>query len=261
MKLMRSAAWLFVVILLAAACRKRPDPTPLPAPLIDSGGIEIPQLRVEFTPTMNGVPLRMNTVWYRNAAGDSFQVREHKYYVSNFTLQTDSGAPVKIPESYLLVDAWDVRPRDLPGVPPGTYTRISFLLGVDSIRNVSGAQTGDLEQSKGMFWDWDAGYIMAKMEGRSPQSTLSGGELFFHIAGFSGKYHVLRTVTLDLPAPLVLKPGKKPIIQLQSDLGSWFSGPSPFGFADFSRITTPGPEASAVADNYSKGFRVVRIDP
>lgn len=250
--------WIFI---LMAACRKQPDPIPEKAPLIDNGGIGLPGLRVQFTPTVNGAPLVLRSAWYRNAAGDSFQVSDHKYYVSNFTLQTDSGAVVKVPESYFLVDAADVHPREIRNVPPGTYTRISFLLGVDSARNVSGAQTGDLEQSKGMFWDWDAGYIMAKLEGFSPQSILSGSDFYFHIAGFSGRNNVLQTISFDLPTPLLVKAGEMPTLQFQSDVASWFSGASPFGFADYSSVMAPGPQAVAIANNYSKGFRLVRIDP
>ena len=261
MRKIRSGLLLLCLVLVAAACRKLPDPVAATLPPIDHGGIEAPGFRVQFTPTVSGVPLVMDSAWYRNAAGDSFRVSEHKYYVSNFVLHSADGATIPLPETYFLVDARSVRPRGIRAVPPGTYNRISFLLGVDSARNVSGAQTGDLEQSKGMFWDWDAGYIMAKTEGQSPQSVLSGGVFYFHITGFAGKYNALRTVTLDLPMPLEVKAGTQPTLQLQSDLASWFSGPSPFGFADFSSVMVPGPQAAAIADNYSKGIRVVRIDP
>lgn len=260
--MMRSGVLLLWILILAGGCRKQPDPVPDKAPLIDSGGIELPGLRVQFTPTVNGAPLAVKaSVWYRNDAGDDFRVTEHKYYVSNFSLKNAGGVSFNLPETYFLVDAENVRPQEIKNVPPGTYTQISFLLGVDSTRNVSGAQTGDLEQSKGMFWDWNAGYIMAKLEGVSPQSTLAAKEFYFHIAGFSGKSSVLRTVTLNLPAPLLVKAGEMPTIQVESDVASWFSGSSSFSIADYSSVMSAGPQAVAIANNYSKGFRVVRIEP
>ena len=53
-------------------------------------------------------------------------------------------------------------------LPEGDYTELQFLLGVDSLHNVSGAQTDDLDPAKDMFWTWNSGYVMAKMEGNSP---------------------------------------------------------------------------------------------
>lgn len=261
MKMTRSGVLLLWVLLLAAACKKQPDPVLNTAPVIDPGGIELPGFQVQFTPVVNGAPLAMDSVWYRNASRDSFRVTEHKYYVSNFSLETDSGVVVKLPETYLLVDARDVQPRKITNVPEGTYTKISFLLGVDSVRNVSGAQTGDLEQSKGMFWNWNAGYIMAKMEGFSPQSTVAGNAFYLHIAGFSGQNNVLRTVTLPLPTPLVVKAGRKPLIQLQSDVLSWFSGAVFLSLRNVNAVMSAGPQSVAIADNYSKGFSIVRVEP
>ena len=54
-------------------------------------------------------------------------------------------------------------------MPAGNYNSLSFLLGVDSMHNVSGAQTGALDPANDMFWTWNSGYVMAKMEGASPR--------------------------------------------------------------------------------------------
>ncbi len=238
-----------------SACRKQAD-------IVDDSCMFPASLQVRFSPVVNGAPLVMDSVWYRNAAGDSFRVTEHKYYVSNFSLETDSGEKIDFPESYILVDGRNVQTRFVSDrLPKRTYTKVSFLLGVDSARNVSGAQTGDLEQSKGMFWDWNTGYIMAKTEGKSPQSTLVDSSFFYHIAGFSGKTSVLRTVTLELPTPLVVKPcSKVHTLYLQSELNSWFTGAAPFSIAEQSSVTSVGGQAAGIANNYSKGFSVVRVE-
>ena len=36
----------------------------------------------------------------------------------------------------------------MAGVPEGNYTKVEFLIGVDSLRNTKGAQTGDLDKGK-----------------------------------------------------------------------------------------------------------------
>ncbi len=69
-----------------------------------------------------------------------------------------------------------------------------FLLGVDSLHNVSGAQTDALDPAKDMFWTWNTGYVMAKLEGNSPSSALVNNKYEFHVGGFSGKYNVLKKI-------------------------------------------------------------------
>lgn len=71
-------------------------------------------------------------------------------------------------------------------VMPTQYNSLSFLIGVDSLKNVSGAQTGGLDPLNGMFWTWNTGYIMFKMEGNSPSSSVVNNKIEYHIGGFSG---------------------------------------------------------------------------
>lgn len=262
------AFWM-VGALCLQGCRKAPDPvvTPLPQPQDTTHQHPVVpdttkgNLQMRFSPVVNGEPLVLHTAWYRNSMGDSFLVTDYKYYISNLTLQAEDGQMVILPETYILVDAQNPQIRSIPGIPPGTYTKMSFLAGIDSARNVSGAQTGDLEQSKGMFWNWNAGYIMAKMEGMSPQSKRTDSSFAYHIAGFTGKASVLRTIRLSFPTPLIVKAGSKPAIQLQSDLASWFSEPAPFSIAEYYSVLSVGSQAAAIANNYTKGFSIVHVEP
>jgi hypothetical protein len=68
---------------------------------------------------------------------------------------------------------------DFINVPAGTYTGMYLTMGVDSARNVSGAQEGALDPANGMFWSWTSGYIMIKAEGLSPQGA--GGSFTYHL--------------------------------------------------------------------------------
>jgi len=38
---------------------------------------------------------------------------------------------------------------------------------VDSLANVSGAMSNDLDATKGMYWSWQSGFINLKIEGKS----------------------------------------------------------------------------------------------
>lgn len=200
------------------------------------------------------------TYRYRNANGDSFNVTNYKYYISNIKLVGSEGIYAQ-PESYHLLDASD--PTSLvftmSGVPAGTYNSVKLLLGVDSLRNVSGAQTGALDPLHGMFWTWTSGYIMAKIEGVSPQSTEANRSISFHLGGFQGPYSVLNEVSLDLPEALVVGNNTYSGITLKSDVLKWFEAPNLIRFSTLSQLGSAGEDAFKVAKNYSHSLSVTEV--
>lgn len=249
------------LLLLLAACQKKDDP-PVPPPTTDLGTGTV---QFRYTPVVGDQPLVLGTKTYANAAGDSFNVVMHKYFVSNFSLIDSAGKETALPKAYFLVDADSLRTVSISGVSGGQYTKLSFLIGVDSARNVSGAQDGDLNpagRARGMFWDWNTGYITAKMEGTSPQSTdPAGHSLVYHIGTYSGKFSALRRVTLDLPKTLTVQRGTNPTLQVQSDLKAWFNGTPPISFSQGSTVMEGNATSKKIADNYATAYKVVRIDP
>ena len=247
--------------LFMSSCVKKEDPKPQqPTDIVIYPSV----LKMRFIPTMDGQPLVMNSKTYTNAAGEPFIVTVNKYFVSNFSLIGEDGTSVALSPSYFLVDADSLRTVSITSVLKGRYTKVSFMIGVDSLKNVSGLQEGDLDpagRAKGMYWDWNAGYIQAKMEGKSPASNLVDSSLLYHIGGFAGQYNPLRMVTLDLPTVLVMEPNKAPLLQIQSELSTWFAGPPAMLFKDKGQVMTPGKESVSIANGYAKGYKVVSVTP
>ena len=132
-------------------------------------------------------------------------------------------------------------------------------MGVDSTRNVSGAQTGALDPVHGMFWSWNSGYIMAKMEGTSPASTAAGQALNFHIGGFKGPYSAVRRITLLSPISLTINADRKPEVTVKTDLYSWFNAPYQVKFQETATIHVPGEAAWKISENYSNMFRITDV--
>jgi len=134
----------------------------------------------------------LNTQYVHPQTGDSLTFTTFKYFVSNIRLKKEDGTWWTQPESYYLVNLDETGSAQLviPGVPTGNYTGISYIMGVDSTRNVSGAQTGALSTTSGMFWSWNTGYIMVKAEGTSPQAGM-GGAFTYHLGGFSGNNNIV----------------------------------------------------------------------
>ena len=237
-------------------CRKKPDPVVTP-PNDDGKGA----MSITFQNIAGTQPLMLGSAWYMNANGDSFQVNTYKYYVSNVVLVRADGTEFTEFESYHLIDEANNQSKSfqLNHVPEGNYVKMKFLLGVDSARNVSGAQTGALDPMHGMFWDWQTGYIMAKLEGNSPQANTNDKSIIFHTGGFGGNLNVLREVTLEFPQFAVIETGKKPNGHIKADILEWFQDPSVIDFKQTS-VVMGGKDLKVLADNYADMFTVDHID-
>ncbi len=220
----------------------------------------MPQVNIRIENVVGNKVLATDGTQYTNAHGDTFSVSTYKYYISNISLYTEDSVEYKEPESYYLVDEEkkDSKFFSIKNLPPGKYVRIKFLIGVDSLRNVSGAQKGALDQLNAMFWDWNTGYIMAKLEGKSPQVKI--GSFGYHIGGFKGGENVLQWVVLDLPVAADVKAGKKPEIHLESDVQEWFKSPDTVDISKVYSIATAGLKAVGMASNYADMFSVDHVE-
>ena len=201
---------------------------------------------------------------YVNFFGQSFTVETFKFYINSIQLiNTDSGKVFEISaDKYFLIDCADsAMARIQIAVLPYKYNRIAFTLGVDSARNVSGAQTGALDPALGMFWTWNTGYVMAKLEGTSPASPAPGNRFEYHIGGFKEPDNVIKEVTLLFPFAqnVDLQPGKTTELTIAADVYDWFYNPHDIRFDVVPFIHSPGPLAKQVSENYSKMFTVVDI--
>ena len=199
---------------------------------------------------------------YKNAFKESFTVKAFKFYIHGIEMiNTDSGKVFQLSaDKYFLVDFSDSASCEIKiSILPYIYNRISFTIGVDSARNVSGAQTDALDPAKGMFWTWSTGYIMAKLEGNSP--VAAGGAFEYHIGGFADSTNVIKKVTLLFPFAqnIDLKPEKTTEMTITADAYDWFNNPHDIRLNTTPVVTTPGRLAKEVAENYSKMFTVTEV--
>ncbi len=218
-------------------------------------------VKITFVNTVKGNPIELNKGTYTNPFGETYSISKFKYYVSRISLAFAGGNFIE-PESYHLIN--ESEPEDLSftfELNTGNYQSLSFLLGVDSLKNVSGAQTDALDPLNDMFWTWNSGYIMAKMEGNSPQSKVVNKKVEFHIGGFSGAYNVLKNIKLDFSAAttLIISSEKTSEIVIEADFDTWWQNPNAIKIADHSVCTTPGALAMQFADNYAKMFTIKKV--
>jgi len=219
-------------------------------------------VRVEISHFAGAAPLVPSDAQaITTASGESFTVSKLRYYLSNVRLRRSDGSWFAAPqnaessEGYQLIDAAVPASTkfEVANVPPGQYTGIEFLLGIDAARNHAGAQTGALDPARGLFWSWKTGYIFFAFEGHSPQSSDSAKALTYHVGGDAA---AARTVFLPLaPKPARVEPRLVPTIHLKADVGRLFDAPQAIRFGELAsamdaRSSTP------IADNAAAFFAV-----
>lgn len=252
-------------------CKK--DPIPVPPPIINPDSVPN-NPPPPPPPTGNAVLLNFEhmvgsnqliadgQLRYQTAAGDSFSVELFKYYISNIVFTDDNGNEWAEPESYHLIDHADTNSMKVyvRNMPAGNYVSVRWMIGVDSARNVSGTQTGALDPSNAMFWSWQTGYIMAKLEGKSPASTTVQNMIIFHVGGFAAPYASQRNVNPSFNAQqAVVTSTSVPKVDVTTNVLEWFTSPNNIQFNTLSVVTAPDADAMIIADNYADMFNVAGI--
>jgi len=108
-----------------------------------------------------------------------------------------------------------------------------------------------------MFWTWNSGYVMFKLEGNSPASNIINHRIEYHIGGFEGTNSVLQTITL--PLQLSVSEEKNSAIVIMADLDKLWQGASTLKIAATPATMTPGILSKKIADNYNRMFTVKEV--
>jgi hypothetical protein len=217
-------------------------------------------ISVQFVNTVGGSRIVFNDSTYTNGFGEKYTLSKLRYYITNISV---SGADGNFRESnsYHLIDEGKPESQLLNfTMPAGDYTAINFLVGVDSLHNVSGAQTDALDPANDMFWTWHSGYVMAKMEGNSPESKQVNNKFEYHIGGYSGPDNVLRLVSLAFPGgSLHIIAGKNYTLTISADINTWWQSRHSIKISENPVITTPGIMARYMSQNYAGMFHIDKI--
>lgn len=219
------------------------------------------KFKINITNYAGHEPLQLNSTWYKNANGDSLKVTIFNYFVSNIKFLRNDSVIYSEPYSYHLIrQSFDSsRTILLNDIPNGFYDKVSFMIGVDAEHNVSGAQTGDLDPGTGMFWDWNTGYIMMRLEGSSYQSK-DNNIFMYHFGGYTGPYNVVRTVNLPLSLDIQPDAKKTTTLFLRADVLECFKTPYTISINKTPQFKTECEDAAKMADNYADMFSVDHIE-
>jgi hypothetical protein len=147
----------------------------------------------------------------------------------------------------------------LTSIPEGDYTSIEFILGVDSARNCSGAQSGALDPINAMFWTWNTGYIFLKLEGKSKFSKAPGTIFEYHIGGYKHLENCIRKVKIPFNQSVKVGKNNSIKIQLKVDIAEILKNPTTIDFSNLPVVNNPL-NATVIADNYTDIFQLIEVE-
>jgi len=227
-----------------------------------TGGMEI-----SFVNNAGSHKIALGNTQYVNSSGETFTVGTLKYFVSNIIFTKTTGEKYIVPQDscYFLIDesnAASLKPK--LNIPEGNYSALSFMIGVDSLRNTKdlSQRTGVLDPTNAaadMYWTWNSGYIFFKMEGNSTASIQTDKSFRYHIGLFggysSGTINNTRTVSIDLTTKgnAVIASGKTSHVTINAEILKIFYAVHSISIANSSVIMATANSAD-VADNYAHIF-------
>jgi len=241
--LLAFATWLITL----AACRK---------------GETTGNVSIVFDHVFAGDDFRVDTTTiYTLDNGQELIFSRLQYYISNIAIQMEDGSWWEEEESYHIVDAKRDKPTiELKNLPEGHYTGMRYLIGVDSVRNFSGAQDGALSPSNEMFWSWNTGYIFFMAEGTCLQRPEDNPFFLYHVGGFKEPFIGSQQKDHSFNQHLVLRDGATSQVILEVSVENLFQGPAmTIDVLDFFRSHATNETSVKMSQNFAASFRAKEV--
>lgn len=215
------------------------------------------KITIQFRHKVGAVDLQLFNKTYTNPFGEPIVITRFKYYISHVSLVGAGQKEKELSGKTFLIDEAEPNSKTLVFTTDITAPQtLSFVIGVDSLLNVSGVQTGALDPLHGMFWTWNSGYIFAKLEGKSDSSHAPAHSVNWDVGGFRSPNNAGRKIQLTLPVQLIS--ASDPVIVIDADLLKWFNAQHTIKMAQSPLCHQPGRLAMQLADNYSRMFTIAK---
>jgi hypothetical protein len=184
---------------------------------------------------------------FKNEKSTDFSIETFKFYVSQLVFLKNGEIVFEERNSFHLIDIINTKNQFSFDVNESVeYDQIQFLLGIDSLTNVSGALDGDLDPTKGMYWAWQSGYINFKLEGIHLDCPARDNKFEFHLGGYLPPFLAAKKVLLNCT--------NQELLQVEFNLEAFFNQ---INFETTQRIMSPGQNAVDLSVICAKQFRII----
>jgi len=218
------------------------------------------RLEVTIDPVFNGEPLRLDSLRYQTAAGETLSVTRLSYLLTGVALQRQDGQWVEFPKSTAWMDLTARRHVfQVADVPEGSYQALRFHMGPDVVANAADVSKIPADDPlnpnlNGLHWSWQGGYIFMAIEGHYRTGNEEPKGFAHHLARDANRTSISLSAALDLR--------KDAGVQIHFDVASLLNAPRPLSFEKDGTATHSregDPIAAALVSNLRGAFRVNRI--
>ncbi|GCD78052.1 hypothetical protein JCM31826_15340 [Thermaurantimonas aggregans] len=188
------------------------------------------EVTIEFK-LFNGTSEVAMNADFKLADNRTINVQELKFYVSHVKFLQENGSHGHTDSVIALVRMLEPEHQSVTlQIQPGTYSRLEFFPGLDSIANsknpVDFPREHPLSAFFNMHWNWNMQYRFVLMELRAKDYN-PAVPCSYH----PGTNALLRTSTVNFDRSYLFEAGKKYKITLLMNASTMFDGPS--GYIDF----------------------------
>ena len=184
-------------------------------------------------------PLKLDSIYELNP-GEFLSVKELKFYLSDFLFYNEKGEVLYHSDTLIFYDLEQGSGRLLLSAALEGVNKIEFLLGLDSVKNVSGTLEGPYDPLLGMYWAWNTGYINFKLKGTANWIPNPKNDFEFHIGGYRAPYGASQKCTLWVK-------GSTFYLDLDAFLQSW-------NLKELNHLMVPGENAYLFSRELVKHF-------
>ncbi|HTX22641.1 MAG TPA: MbnP family protein [Candidatus Aquilonibacter sp.] len=228
-------------------------------PLFLAAGADAADLRVEFDPQFNGVPLVFDALTNQTASGQTISITRLNFLLSDFSLRRPDGTWIEQRKKFAFISTRDVKTSfTLENVPPGNYDRVCFHIGLEPQINHTGISQWPANHPLNpdvnhLYWGWSHEYIFLAFEGRWQDGGIENG-FSYHLATDR------ELMTVELPVVLDLNSDREMQIALNAD--RIFSTPNKIRLSDTTDTSHSRPDdllAAKLRENIESSFAVETV--
>jgi len=212
--------------------------------------------------TVGDEALALDEIRYTNAAGNRYGVTLLEYILTDIALHKADGTQVPLRAAHYVNAADGATHRfAVEAIPAGTYTGVSFTVGVTGPDNTFGALPNTTDFAN-MVWPAQMGggterYHYMRFEGRYEQAEGAPASFLVHTGPTGGNDN---SISPALAADFAVG-GADREIRVQMDLGAWLAQPNVYDFRAHEGMIMGNQAAQAMLQANGASVFSVRVMP
>jgi hypothetical protein len=234
---------LFFTVILLNSCSKNES---------NNSNVSSNSIYLEFEAKVGSNTFELNRPYFVGPFNNKMVFSRFQYYISNVILTKEDGTTYIVPKDssyYLITHNNNVLPKvELKNIPIGNYKSIQFMIGIDSISNLTiepKLLPSALDPLNGMYWSWNSGYRFLVTEG-----TVQDSIAFKHHIGLQKN---VKNLTFTSNTSAKVSSSVRPTMHFEVDVEKMYNGTEKIN-AVANRTIMVTPFASNVATNFPGMF-------